>query len=321
MRDAAVGPRSDARPEHPLDDNLTVQIHRHAAVANALGEGALWDPRAARLVWVDITGRTILWMDAGDERPRHLRLADMPGCIALARKGGYLVAAGRALYHLGDDLQGLTEACRIGTLRDGTRLNDGKADRLGGFVFGACHLDETEPLGGVFHLGAAGVSPVADGFTVFNGPAFSPAGDRIYYADSPTRRIMTATYQAESGRIVHPAEVFATVPVDAGCPDGMTVDADGYLWNAHWDGARLTRYRPDGTVDRQVAVPVARPTSLCFGGPAFATLFVTSAATTRPARRDRPDAIVDGDVLRLDPGVHGLAEATVGTAPDGAAWA
>ncbi len=86
--------------------------------------------------------------------------------------------------------------------------------------------------------------------------------------------------------------VFARVPDGAGYPDGLTVDAEDHVWGAHWGGARLTRYRPDGAIDRVVAMPVPLCTSCCFGGPDLATLFVTSASIglDAPARAAAPQS-------------------------------
>ena len=288
-----------------------MNIHCHSAAANELGESALWDKRHNRLVWIDITNRKVFWMNSDNDRTHHIKLPDTPGCIVLAQGGGYLMAAGQTLYHLDDDFGNLKTYRRIEKLNARTRLNDGKVDRAGGFVFGSCDLNEIEPLGSTFYLGTAGVIPLADGFTVFNGPAFSPSGDRIYYTDSPTRKIITANYQSDSGRIIPPYEVFATVPSEAGYPDGMTVDSHGHLWSAHWDGSQITRYRPDGNIDQQIQVPVTRPTSLCFGGPELTTLFITSAFVDPDLKKNQIDGIMDGDVIRLETITCGIAEAAV----------
>ena len=250
-------------------------------------------------------------MNSGDDRTYHIKTPEAPGCIVLAQGGGYLMAAGQTLYHLDDDFGNLETYCRIEKFHARTRLNDGKVDRAGGFVFGSCDLNEIEPLGSTFYLGTSGVIPLNDGFTVFNGPAFSPSGDRIYYTDSPTRQIITASYQSDRGRIIPPYEVFATVPSEAGYPDGMTVDSEGHLWSAHWDGAQITRYRPDGNIDQEIQVPVTRPTSLCFGGPELTTLFITSASPESDRQRNQPDGIVDGDVIRLETITCGIAEVAV----------
>lgn len=99
--------------------------------------------------------------------------------------------------------------------------------------------------------------------------------------------------------------VFAAVPEDAGVPDGLCVDAQGFVWSAHWGGWRLTRYTPDGRIDRVVRLPVPQPTCPCFGGPALDVLYVSSAAIgmTEPDLAEAPHG---GGLLALDVGVCGL---------------
>ena len=100
---------------------------------------------------------------------------------------------------------------------------------------------------------------------------------------------------------------FVDVPEGVGIPDGLTVDAEGFVWSAHWDGWCVTRYDPDGRVDRVLNLPVPRPTSCCFGGPDFATLYVTSARI-RLSARQLAEAPLSGSVFAVQPGVHGLPE-------------
>ena len=131
------------------------------------------------------------------------------------------------------------------------------------------------------------------------GPAFSPAGEWLYHADSP-RRIVYCYAVGEDGRLsdrrahIHFAD-------DWGYPDAMTVDAHGYLWAAHWDGGRISRFDPDGTLDRAVHLPASRITSCAFGGAALDRLFVTSASL------DCPDEPLAGAVFEIEPGAIGIA--------------
>ena len=101
--------------------------------------------------------------------------------------------------------------------------------------------------------------------------------------------------------------MFVDLSAEPGLPDGSVVDADGCLWNAQWQGSKLVRYRPDGSVEREVALPVSNPTCLAFGGPELDVLFVTSAWFTldEAQRRRQPHA---GSVFAFRPGVRGRPE-------------
>jgi sugar lactone lactonase YvrE len=141
------------------------------------------------------------------------------------------------------------------------------------------------------------------GVTISNGLDWSPDGRRMYYVDSPTRRIDAFDFDATTGGIAN-RRTFVDVPADGGVPDGMTVDASGFVWVALWGGAALRRYAPDGTLERVVPLPVSHPTSCAFGGAALDELYVTSARgkLTLSERVGQPQA---GGVFRLRPGVVG----------------
>lgn len=273
-----------------------------------LGESPLWDPRIQVLYWLDIEKSKLFARDEKTGDVREVDLPEMAGSIALCAEGGLIAAIGRGFAHV-DPVTGSVRMLADDMAREDCLMNDGKADREGGFVAGAKHLPESEPVASVWSFSQGRTSPVMDQFTVFNGPAFSPAGDRIYFADSPTQIIKAATYDAETGSF-GPLEVFARLGEGDGYPDGMTVDAVGCLWNAHWDGWRLTRYRPDGGIDRVIEMPVQRPTSLCFGGRDMTSLFVTSAST-RMSAEELAKAPESGALFRIETDIRGLAETPV----------
>jgi L-arabinonolactonase len=172
-----------------------------------------------------------------------------------------------------------------------------------------CTLDDElkEHLGALYRLDPDGESAQLDrGFGISNGPAWSPDDKRFYFGDSMDKAIYVYDFDAEAGSVAN-KRVFATIDDGPGIPDGATVDAEGYLWNAHWDAWRIVRYAPNGRVDREIKMPVRRPTSCMFGGPHLETLYVTSAIwdPADPLLADEPLA---GGVFALNVGVRGLPE-------------
>jgi sugar lactone lactonase YvrE len=137
-----------------------------------------------------------------------------------------------------------------------------------------------------------------------NGLGWSPDDRLLYYTDSLRRTIWVYDYDLAAGAIDN-RRVFATVPEDAGVPDGLCVDAGGFVWSAHWGGWRLTRYAPDGRIDQVVSMPVPQPSCPAFGGEDLATLYVTSAAIGM-SEQDLATAPHGGGLLALQVGVRGL---------------
>jgi sugar lactone lactonase YvrE len=272
-----------------------------------LGEGPVWDAATDRLFWTDIIGRRLYRMDGLGGPVTSWDMPEPVGSFAVTDAGDLLAAIGTGFARI-DAATGTVTRVDLGAAAaPGMLMNDGKPDRAGGFVCGAKDLAEATALAPAFRVADGKATIWGPPFIVFNGPAFSPTGDRIYLADSPTQRIRTAPYDASGGGVVGTLQVFAALGPDAGYPDGMTVDADGCLWNAHWDGGRLTRYRPDGTVDRVLRVPMRRPTSAAFAGSDLDTLVVTSAAKDQPAGDAHAGALIAITGL----GVGGIAETPV----------
>lgn len=281
-----------------LSPFATVQIEALTRPEDLLGEGVLWDAEQQALYWVDIAGCSLQrWREGCTTRwalPRKV------GSLALCASGREaLVALSCGLHVLDLERGTLRRLATPEPALPGQRLNDGTCDPRGRFWVGSMDDAEREPRGHYYCLQGDGrLTRWEAGFLVTNGLGFSRAGDRIYSADSARRRIYVADYDLERG-LAGPRRSFAVVPPGAGYPDGLTVDDEDHVWCCHWDGWRVTRYRPDGSVARAVELPVPRPTRCAFGGPARDQLFVTTARVglDEAALRDAP---LSGAVLRLD---------------------
>lgn len=201
--------------------------------------------------------------------------------VALAAELGFVAAApdGALLYGSGTTIGRVGVADAFATVPGDVarlRLNDAGFDAAGGLWTGTMDRRGEAPLGALWRVDAAGrVEEVLDGFTIPNGFALDRAGRTLYVADSP-RRVVHALQLDRDGRLRARREFAARGSLCEGYPDGMAVDAEDHLWIAFYEGGCLGRFRPDGSLERRVALPVARVTACAFGGAALATLFVTA---------------------------------------------
>jgi len=139
--------------------------------------------------------------------------------------------------------------------------------------------DCSQPVGSLYHVGKdLSWRAVDHGYLCTNGPAFSPDGRILYHTDSMRRTIYQFDLDLDGGVIAN-RRVFVQFDGQAGLPDGMTVDCDGRLWVAHFGGARVTAFKPDGKTDAVVYVPAPNVTTCAFGGTNGATLFITTSRT------------------------------------------
>lgn len=266
-----------------------------------LGESPQWDAAAGLLWWVDFYGPTLRCLEPASGRRRDWRLPGAAvGSAVLAAGGTLILALDQGLCRFDPASGAVTPWRDPEEGRAGIGLNDAKVDRQGRLWLGSFDRREREPRGLLHRLDPGGGHAVADsGYVVCNGPAFSPDGATLYFSDTLGRRLLAYPLDPASGRLGE-RRLFATP--EAGYPDGLTVDAEGHLWCAHYAGGRLSRFAPDGRLERAVALPVSNPTSLCFGGAGLATLYVTTA---REGAEGEPLA---GALLALEPGVTGLPE-------------
>jgi L-arabinonolactonase len=244
------------------------------------GETARWCHRSRCLYWTDIEGER-LWRY--DPASLHTDGWDMPERLAtfsFCEDNRYLLlglASGLAFF---DFVTG--SVTRIAPVEAGleTRINDGRSDRQGRFVFGTQHeADDPRAIGGLYRLGrdlsveALPLGPVA----VANSIAFSPDGATMYYCDSPRREILCCDYPADDAPPRN-ARVFARLSDDdAGVPDGSAVDAQGGVWNARFGGGCIVRYDAAGRQTARIDVPTSQPSCVAFGGVNLDILYVTTA--------------------------------------------
>ena len=288
---------------------LACSVEPVVACAALLGEGPVWDAAGQCLWWVDIKGPALFRREMGGRVDRWVPPMRI-GAVAPAEGGGLLAATDRGFVSIAPEQARYTPLAHPEAHLPGNRANDGKLDRRGRFWAGTMDDAEVSDSGSLYLL-EAGSAPrrMDSGYRVLNGPAFSPAGYRLYVTDSARRKIF-ALDLAPDGSLSH-KRIFAQFAADDGYPDGMTVDSEGCLWIAFWDGWCVRRMAPDGSRLAEIAMPVQRPTSCTFGGADLSTLFITSAriGLDAAALAVQPHA---GGLFACVPGVVGLADPPFG---------
>ncbi|MFJ5773193.1 SMP-30/gluconolactonase/LRE family protein [Streptomyces sp. NPDC093094] len=264
----------------------------------ALGEGPTWDTAAGRLLWVDVLGSRVHTYDPSTGR-RTVRRTEQHVGAAKPRTGGGLVLNLRDGVGLLDPDDTFRWLHREPV--PGRRANDAAVAPDGSLWAGTMRYDEA-PGGGTLSrvTGEGAVEAVLDAVTVSNGTGWSPDGRLMYYVDSPTRRVDVFDVAGDrvSGR-----RTLAVIEEGAGFPDGLTVDAEGCVWVALWDGGAVRRYTPGGALDRVVPLPVRRPTACAFGGADLTDLYITTARTGLAAPHP-----LSGSVLVVAGAGKGLAQ-------------
>jgi sugar lactone lactonase YvrE len=265
----------------------------------ALGEGPLWCAESGLLYWVDILAGQVRRFDPASKTDRFVQFDGTVGAVALEEHGGLLVALGRSLVRSDSEGQVLEVLASADEHLPTNRFNDGKCDRLGRFWVGSMDMQESSPTGSLYCLDLdRSLRSVLPEVTIGNGLGWSPSGDVMYFTDSPLRTIYSMDFDGVTGR-VGPKRTFAMVDPDRGFPDGLTVDTEGFVWSAHWEGGCLSRYSPGGALVSVVELPVPRPTSVAFGGPGLQTLYVTSARVGLGPER-LAEAPLSGGLFAID---------------------
>lgn len=282
-----------------------MEVRRIGTATDLLGESCVWSACEQALYWVDIRQPALRRLNYSDGRIDTFEMPEMTGAVGLREGGGVMLALQESIAHFDPLTSSLERVAYASDTFPNIRFNDSRVDPQGRFWAGTMDDVLRGPVGTLYRLDSGHrITAVLHPIIISNSLAFSPDGRTMYFSDTVSREILA--YDLDSAGTPSNRRVFATVPAPA-TPDGSTVDAEGYLWNAEWDGARVVRYAPDGQVDRIIPMPVRHPTCCTFGGPDLTTLFVTTASLRLSAVESAAQPMAGG-LLAIEVGIKGVAD-------------
>ena len=275
-------------------------------IPTILGEGPLWSVDEQVLYWLDIFRPTINRFDPATGTNQVIAVSEPIYALGLGEDRDFVAAMESGFALLSSD--GATSR-RLANPNAGQNVNfnDGKVDVRGRFWSGTMARDWKSPIGVLYRVGKDGNPQAMEhGIILSNGIAWSPDSSEMYFTDFGRRCIYAYDFELGNGRIAR-RRTLIVFGEGEGSPDGITVDAEGGIWVAHWDGWCVTRHSPDGRITGKIRVPVPRPTSVMFGGRNLDTLYITSA-TMHLTQEQLSAAPLSGGLFAVAPGVTGLPE-------------
>ena len=284
-----------------------MQISRVAAPSCLGGENPLWDPSSNVLYYIDNSGMKVHRHDPATGANRSWDMPDVITTLAFRASGGAIMTLRSGIHALDFETGGLTP---LYLLPDPLPyvFNDGRIDRQGRFLIGASTTQFAEPTpeGGLFRLDAdQGLHKLDAGIYFSNGPCFAPDDKTFYFSDSWLKQIYAYDYDLASGAVAN-RRIFADTTDLGGLPDGACVDQDGLVWTAICGGGKIAVFRPDGKLERTIDMPVKLVSSVGFGGPDLASLYVTTIAQ---GALGEPSEAGAGDLYLIESlGARGQAE-------------
>lgn len=247
------------------------------AAGAIVGEGPVWDDQSQTLIWVDIMNGRVHRYDPATGEDIFLDAGQHVGAAIPRDKGGLVLATPSGFSLLSED--GTVEhKTSVEESISNNRMNDAKCDSNGRIWAGTMDYDGTSPSAALYRLNTDWVATkMVTAVTISNGTDWNLDNSIMYYIDSITKRVDQFDYDSQSGLVFNRRPFLEFSDAD-GIPDGMTVDAEGYLWVAFFGGSRVGRYSPGGTHDFDIPLPTPQVTSLAFGGPNYSDLYITTAA-------------------------------------------
>lgn len=274
-----------------------------ANYACRIGENPLWNPLDHHLYWLDIQLGTIFRYDPATEAHEVFYRGDVTGGFTIQEDGSLI------LFGVGGRVSRLHQGyltIMIDSLpgEENNRFNDIIADPSGCVLCGTIPYSAASQSGNLYRLERDGsIKKLWENIRLSNGMGFSLDQKTFYYADSRAHTVTQFAYDTLSGEISNP-KLFATLAADDGDPDGLTVDSEGFIWLAVWDGSRLIRYDPAGRIEREIAFPVKKVSSLTFGGEDARDIYITSAGGDDLAHNGE----LAGALFRVRQDIRGRAE-------------
>ena len=241
---------------------------------NQTGENPLWHPTEKRLYWTDIPTGRLFCYDPVTNETEQIYSGDIVGGFTFQADGGLLLFMERGKIAKWKDGELETIIEEIPAERE-SRFNDVIADPQGRVFCGT--MPSTTDLGRLYRLDPdRSLHPLLDGINISNGLGFTPDQKNLYYTESLARKIYKFDYDADSGEISN-QRIWKEIPPNEGVPDGLTVDAEGFVWSARWEGSAVYKYAPTGENVQKIEIPAQKVTSVTFGCENLQNLYVTTA--------------------------------------------
>ena len=243
-----------------------------------LGEGPVWNRAEQCILWLDVLRGQIHSYYPETKTHKTFNVNRMVGAVVIRRAGGLLAALQDGFALINTNYNTVIPIADPEAQLPGNRFNDGKCDPAGRFWAGTMSLTEAPNAGSLYVLEPnLSVSKKIEGTTISNGMAWSPDNSTFYYIDTPTMQVVAYDYNTATGEISN-KRVAIQVADEEGYPDGMTIDTEGMLWIAHWDGWQVARWNPNtGEKLLSIPLPVARVSCCTFGGETYEDLYITTA--------------------------------------------
>ena len=272
------------------------------------GEGPVWNAVEQKLYWVDMLVSQIHTYHPASDTHAMFQFDDYVCAMAFRESGGLVLATHKHFaFWDGKDPKNLDIITEVEGDLSENRFNDGAVDPQGRFWAGTMAMNAAADAGNLYRLDAdLTVYKMITNTTIANGMGWTTDQQTMYFTDSTPKIIYAYDYDPESGNISNRRDAIDTTD-KPGVPDGMTMDIDNYIWTARFNGSNVTRYAPDGTVDRVVEIDAEKVTSCTFGGPDLKDLYITTSSIGM-SDDDLKAKPKSGDIFRVRVDVPGQPE-------------
>jgi sugar lactone lactonase YvrE len=289
------------------------EIRIVADYGDLCGEGPLWDEISGSLYWIDATGQKFYRYHPMSCRSEILREGLEIYGFAFADSKNFVITNTSGIWLWDGQNNPILIAAEAHGIK--CQMNDCIADPEGRLFAGSFYYDPTcsYPLGHLMRIDPDRTIHVVDeGIHLANGLGFSPDEKTLYFTDTVARTLYAYDYERATGQVKN-RRVFVKVSEEEGIPDGLTVDAEGFVWSAQWYGGCIVRYDPDGKQERRILIPAKQVSSLTFGGESLTELFITSAGKSEPMPvmplgYDPSTGPMGGQLFQISLDIQGKAE-------------
>lgn len=295
---------NNTQTKSEMKEEQSITVTAALPLVTRVGEGPVWDYKYNRLLWIDTQGSVFIYTPS-DEKNREIKIDKLVGTVVPYTQDTVVVALEDGIYKLNIETEQLTFLAAPEGGIAGNKYNDGKCDAQGRLWVGTMDKDCTPKKANFFVYDGKNSQKVLTDVSISNGVAWSLDNKTMYYQDTPLKTVSAFDFDETNGTISNRREVISLTE-NMGTPDGNTIDAEGMLWVANWEGACVTRWNPKtGELLQKIDIPALNVSALAFGGENLDELYITTASYYMPEDKAPlyPEA---GKLFVVKPGVRGV---------------